>query len=54
LFSPAWIKNAIRRLFAGERQETIQPLVLLSPRPEFFNLDAKSEDLSTPQSDEPP
>jgi hypothetical protein len=35
------IKNAIRRLLAGERHKTVQPL--LSPRPEHFNLDAKSE-----------
>jgi len=39
------IKNAMRRLLAGERHETVQPLVLLSPRPEHFNLDAKSESL---------
>jgi hypothetical protein len=28
--------------------------VLLSPRPEHFNLDAKSESLPAPKSDEPP
>jgi hypothetical protein len=28
---------------AGERYETVQPLVLLSSRPEHFNLDVKSE-----------
>jgi hypothetical protein len=28
--------------------------VLLSPRPEYFNLDAKSEGLSVPKSDKPP
>ena len=48
------IKNAIRRLLAGERHETVQPLVLLSLRPEHFNLDAKSEGLLTLKSDEPP
>ena len=36
--------QASRRLLAGERHNTVQPLVLLSPRPEYFNLDAKSED----------
>jgi hypothetical protein len=33
--------------------ETVQPLMLLSPRPEHFNLDAKSESLPAPKSDEP-
>ena len=38
-----WIKNTIRRLLAGERHETVQPIVLLSPSPEHFNLYTKSE-----------
>ena len=33
----------IRRLPAGERHENVQPLVLLSLRSEYFNLDAQSE-----------
>jgi hypothetical protein len=47
------IKNAIRRLLADERHETVQPLVLLSPWLEHFNLDTKSESLPAPKSDEP-
>jgi hypothetical protein len=43
-----------RRLLAGGRHETVQSLVLLSLRPEHFNLDAKSESLPAPKSDEPP
>jgi hypothetical protein len=48
------IKNVIRKLLAGERHETVQPKVLSSPQPEHFNLDAKSESLPAPKSDEPP
>jgi hypothetical protein len=47
-------KNVIRRPVAGERHETIQPLVLPSHRLEHSNLDAKSEDLPAPKSDELP
>jgi hypothetical protein len=47
-------KNIIRWLLAGERHETVQPNVLSSPQPEHFNLDAKSESLPAPKSDEPP
>jgi len=28
---------------AGERHDTVQSLVVLSPRPEYLNLDTKSE-----------
>ena len=42
----------IRRLLADGKHETVQPLMLLSPRPEHFNLDAKSEGLPAPKSDE--
>jgi hypothetical protein len=34
--------SAIHRLLS-ERYETVQPFLLLSPRPEHFNLHAKSE-----------
>jgi len=48
------MKNAIHRLLAGGRHEIVQSLVLLKPRPEHFNLDAKSEGLPPAKSDEPP
>ena len=41
-------------LLASERHEAVQPFVLLSHRPEHFNLDAKSEGLPARKSDEPP
>ena len=44
------MKNATHRLLAGGRHEIVQPLVLLSPRPEHFNLDAKSEGPRRPKA----
>ena len=44
------MKNAIHRLLADGRHEIVQSLVLLKPRPEHFNLDAKSEGLRRPKA----